>query len=396
MAYKLLLPRFGMAMQAAKIIEWKKEVGDYIGKEEAVLAVENEKLTTEIVSMEAGVLLKKVAQVGKTYKVGDLLAYIGKEGEMVDNDERAQDNEMAATSAVEAPVTGGSAKPDRAAASPLAKKMAAELNLDYTIIQGTGPGGRIVKDDVLNYSKSLKPTAAAVSSEGAYTVVQYTGMRKAIGDKMSGAGATIPMVTHHVKADTSELMKIRARLNEGIEDKKLRFSVNDMMLKLAAVALTKMPDLNATFEENEIHMHSRVDLGMATSIENGLIVPVIRGADSKSLADISSEAKALVAAARANRLTSDDVTGGTFTVTNLGGYDSVDFFTPMINPPQVAVLGIGRTVEEAVPVCGEIKIRLMTGLSLTYDHRVIDGAVAAGFMKILLVLFANPLQAFLR
>ena len=396
MAYRLLLPRFGMAMQAAKIIEWKKEVGDYIGKEEAVLAVENEKLTTEIVSMEAGVLLKKVAQVGKTYSVGDLLAYIGKEGEAVDNDVTAQDKEMAATSAAKASVAGGSKKPDRAAASPLAKKIAAELNLDYTIIQGTGPGGRIVKDDILNYSRSQKLTAAAVSSEGAYTVVQYSGMRKAIGDKMSVARATIPMVTHHVKADTSELMRIRARLNDGIEDKELRFSVNDMMLKLAAVALARMPELNATLEENEIHMHSRVDLGMATSIENGLIVPVIRGADSKSLADISREAKAFAAAARTNRLTSDDVTGGTFTVSNLGGYDSVDFFTPIINPPQVAVLGIGRTADEAVPVCGEIEIRLMTGLSLTYDHRVIDGALAAEFIKLLLALLANPLQALLR
>ena len=446
MAYRLVLPKFGMAMQSARIIEWKKEIGDYIELEEAVLVVENEKLSNEIISMRAGVLLKKVAEIGEDYQVGDTLAWLGEQGEKVEDDETSTPaagsnvdfSASAPTPAADPPNTPPEGSPEagrsgRVVASPLAKKLAAELHLDIAKIPGTGPGGRIDKDDVLNYSESLKQqpaTEASVSSdqpeqttpvapapapapapvipasttppspmdpaETGYAVNAYAGMRKAIGDRMQGAWTTIPMVTHHVTADAGALTEIRKYINDTIEDKDYRYSINDLLLKLTATALSKMPVMNATFEADGIHIHQHVNLGMATALENGLIVPVLHKAEAKSLKEIRAEARVLSAAAQAGRLTPDNITGGTFTVSNLGGYGSVDLFSPIINPPQVAILGVGRITESVVAVGGEIKIRPLIGLSLTYDHRAIDGATAALFMKEFIALLSNPLQVLLR
>ena len=462
MAFKLVLPRFGMAMQKAKVIEWMKDVGDFVETEEAVLVVENEKLVNEIISMEPGTLIKKVALVGEDYFVGDTLAWLGAEGESIVDDaaparedgsfavpleasqayggeEAHQTGEAALNAGDEAHPAGEAARPagsdsgtGRASASPLAKKLAAELHLDYTLIKGTGPGGRIGKEDVLEYAESLKqqnsaatpapgvslPSAAAPAETvpgydatapqagapgaglnetvpGNYSLIPYTGMRKAVGEKMQSAWRSIPMVTHHVRADAGALAAIRRQLNEGADSAEQRYSVNDLLLKLAAAALQKYPAMNATFENDEIRIHKNVNLGIATALEDGLIVPVIRKAEEKSLPEISAEAKKLIASARAGRLAPDDIAGGTFTVTNLGGYGSVDFFTPIVNPPQAAILGVGRIADAAVPVGGAICIRPMIGLSLTYDHRAVDGAAAAEFMKEFITLLNAPLKALL-
>ena len=478
MAYKLVLPRFGMAMESAKVIKWKKEVGDFVNKEEAVLVVENEKLTNEIISMTSGLLLKKVARVGEKYLVGDVLAWLGAEGEVIEDEISAYATDGATAPAPSAPASAPSApassapassatpapsapttnttpsaaesEPERSSrivASPLAKKLAAELGVDYTLVPGTGPGGRIDKEDVLNYVGSLKqtssptvrapvasamavteaalaaPTASApavsdetasatTASAGDFTVIPYAGMRKAIGEKMQKAWLEIPMVTHHVRVDASALLEHRKQHSDGLGSKnpqhndagsqhsdtglqsggkEHRLSLNDLLLKLTAAALIKKPAFNATFENNSTRIHKHVNLGIATALENGLIVPVIHNADEKSLAEISFEAKELKTAANAGLLTADNVTGGTFTVSNLGGYGSVDFFSPIINPPQVAILGVGRVVDMAVPVDGVVCIRPMMGLSLTYDHRAIDGATAAEFINEIMVMLEDPL-----
>ena len=414
MAYRLLLPKFGMVMQRAKVIGWKKEVGDYIEKEEAVLTVENEKLTSDIISMESGVLLKKVASVGETYLVGDTLAWLGAEGEIIDEEvavfslreetsqsavhttqspEGTGDEQLTIRVAASSADVGGEGRSGRVAASPLAKKLAAELGVDYTKIPGTGSGGRIDKEDVLKYAESMKQQAVSSESAAAdedYTVVTYTGMRKAIGDKMQGAWSAIPMVTHDVRADVGSLLEARRQLNAGVDDKERRFSVNDLLLKLVAAALVKFPVMNATFEDDSIRQYKHINLGIATALKNGLIVPVIHKAEEKSITDISREAKELTAAAKTGKLTFDNVSGGTFTISNLGSYGSVDFFSPILNPPQVAILGVGRIEDVAVPVDGMVGIRTMMGLSLTYDHRAIDGATAAEFMKELLALLDSP------
>jgi pyruvate dehydrogenase E2 component (dihydrolipoamide acetyltransferase) len=220
-------------------------------------------------------------------------------------------------------------------------------------------------------------------------------MRRAVGENMLNAWTSIPMVTHHVSADVGELLALREKLNAEARDKSERISVNDLLLKLTAAALVKNPGINATFESGEIRVHKHVGLGMATALENGLVVPVIRRAEQKSLPEISREARQLAADARSGRLTYDDTQNGTFTVTNLGGYGSVDFFTPIINPPQAAILGVGRIRETAAPVNGELGIRPVIALSLTYDHRILDGAAAAAFMKDLTDLIDRPFRALL-
>jgi len=419
MAYKLVLPKFGMAMQRAKVIEWKKETGDYVKMEEAVLVVENEKLVNEIISMQAGVLLKKVALVGEDYLVGDTLAWLGAEGEIVGDDDpacaatHASEGAAAVTSVpdlsyaaseikVELSATigtagqlddaGGAAVSGRVSASPLAKKLAAELGVDYTQVPGTGAGGRIDKEDVLKYAEALREQGGERAQGPQTTVVPYTGMRKAIGDTLHGAWSAVPMVTHHVRADAGTLLDIRKRLNDGFEDKDMKYSVNDLLLALTAAALKKVPALNATFHDDGIHIHRHVNLGMAVALENGLVVPVIHNAEEKSVKEIRSEAGKLIADAKAGRLILDNVSNGTFTISNLGGYGSVDFFNPIINPPQVAILGVGRIADTVVPVDGEIKIRPLMGISLTIDHRAFDGAVAAVFMKELMALIEDPMQ----
>ena len=386
MAYELLLPKFGMAMESARIIEWKKEVGDSIKKEEAVLTVENEKLTSDIVSMVDGILLQKVALVGEKYHVGDVLAYIGEAGEMVEES---------------VPETG-----KRVAASPLAKKIAASLSLDINNMTGTGPGGRIVKADVEKYAQEASSFDVAAAASGQvpltmgktqmnadYFDIPYSGMRKAIGDNMFQAWSTIPMVTHHVKVYAGAALELREAINKDVENNDEKVSINDIFLKLIAAALRKKPVVNSSWIGDVIRVYNDVNLGVATALDNGLIVPVICDADKKSLLQISREAKSLISRARNGKLTNDDISGGTFTVSNLGGYGSVDEFTPIINPPQAAILGIGRIVE--TPVCsgGQICARHMVTLSFTYDHRVIDGAVAAEFIKILMDLLSNPIRA---
>ena len=468
MPYQLRLPKFGMAMQAAKIVEWKKDEGDFIEKEETVLVVENEKLTNEIKTMEAGVLLRKVALIGESYPVGDLLAYLGEEGEALgeaplsvgvsaesggsvsgasgsvsDGTAAASVSPLALTPAPSGPVNrdAGAGAGRKAAASPLAKKLAAQLGVDINDVPGRGPGGRVEKADVQDYADSLIDSPApsetvtmpgtapgvaeaagvagaaeagrtaaanvagasdrtgggaeAVGAVGGpeYTELPYSGMRRAVGVNMQNAWTTVPMVTHHVRTDAGALQDIRKALNAGVEDKGEKVTINDILLKLTAAALRKAPAVNSSLQGDWIRVYRRVNLGMATALEDGLIVPVIRDADKKSLLQISREAKDLSARARGGKLLPDDVRDGTFTVTNLGGYGSVDEFTPIINPPQAAILGVGRIIETPAVFGGEICARPQITLSFTYDHRVVDGAVAADFIRVLMDLIANPLRA---
>jgi pyruvate dehydrogenase E2 component (dihydrolipoamide acetyltransferase) len=403
MAYALVMPKFGMTMKEARVVEWLKEEGDFVEKDETVLIAENEKFTNEVKSLAAGVLLKKVAEVGESYPVGGVLGYLGEAGESAECTQPAG-AAVAGPAGESAFAPREAVKRERIIASPLAKKLAAQLGIELSMVTGTGPNGRIEKADIEKFAaaahtaekvdESGYPPAPAAAGDD-YKVIPYTGLRRAVGENMARAWASVPMVTHHVTADAGALTELRKMLNEGAEGER-RVSFNTLLLKLTAEALRQMPAVNATFEEGEIRVHSHVNLGMATALEGGLIVPVIRQAESKSLMQIHDEAAELAKRARGGRLSPDDTHGGTFTVTNLGGYGSVDFFTPIVNPPQAAILGVGRIRNAAVPAGGTVGIRPMLGLSLTYDHRVVDGAVAAEFMQILIRLVENPIRVMLR
>lgn len=401
MAIEILMPKLGLTMKTGTVVKWLKSEGDVVHAKEPVLEIETEKLSYQIESPADGILIKKIAVVGEKYPITFVVGYIGKPGEQV-----PEKNVTAAP--LSAPVTAelanaatanvfGSEAKDRVFISPVAKKLAAELNLNYKEIKGSGPNGRIIKSDVLKYD-AVKCSAPLVTyskqSDENDTVIPYSGIRRAIGNNTLQAWSTIPMVTHHVTTDVGALLEYRAMLNQNVE-KSDQVSINDLLLKLTAAALIKMPIINSSLTDEGIVVCHTVHLGMATALDNGLIVPVIRNANKKNLLAISAEAKDLAARARSGNLIPDETHGATFTISNLGSYGSVDLFTPIINPPQAGILGIGRITEAAVPVNGEIKIRPLMGLSFTYDHRIIDGAVAAKFIQILIQLLNSPARSVL-
>jgi pyruvate dehydrogenase E2 component (dihydrolipoamide acetyltransferase) len=407
MALEILMPKLGLTMKTGTVVKWLREEGDAVREKDPVLEIETEKLSYTIESPGDGVLLKKIAEVGEKYPIAFVVGYVGAAGEEIPETETADaKHDVPATSTEDAfpakadvPKVAETFPTDpkqgqRIFISPVAKKLAAEMKIDYRQIPGTGPNGRIVKADVLRYAET-RPASQLTTSAIPDETIPYIGMRRAIGENMLQAWLTIPMVTHHVMAKADDLLAYRRMINRGVQDKSDRISINDLLIKIVAIALRKTPMMNSSLAGGEIILHGHVHVGMATALEKGLIVPVIRDADKKNLLELSREAKDLAFRARNGSLEPDDLQGATFTVSNLGGYSSVDFFSPIINPPQAAILGVGRVKEVAVPVEGEIKVCSQIGLSLTYDHRIVDGAVAAGFMKTVMQLMENPARSVL-
>jgi pyruvate dehydrogenase E2 component (dihydrolipoamide acetyltransferase) len=400
MADKILMPKLGLTMTTGTVVKWLKDEGDPVNEKEPVLEIETEKLTYAVECPSKGVLIKKLAAEGGKYPIASVLGYVGTAGEAIPDLPVAGASVKAAaadsrtpSAAIRVPERG-----KRVFISPVAKKLAASVGIDYRQIAGTGPNGRIVKADVVRFNDSraaARDTAAWDRPERRDTVVPYTGIRETIGENMSRAWAAIPMVTHHVSAYVGAMLEYRAMLNAGVNDKSEHVSINDLLLKLVAAALARFPKMNSSLTDAGIVIHGRVHLGMATALDNGLVVPVIRDADRKGLLAISRDAKELSSRAKSGGLTPDDFADGTFTVSNLGAYGSVDFFTPIINPPQAGILGIGRIRETPAVVNGNIEARPMIGLSLTYDHRIIDGAVAAEFVKVFMGLLENPARSVL-
>jgi pyruvate dehydrogenase E2 component (dihydrolipoamide acetyltransferase) len=286
-------------------------------------------------------------------------------------------------------------------ASPLARKLAKKNNVDFTQITGTGPSGRIVRDDVLafiaqggNSQQASTPKSigspAPIEEQENFTLTPYAGMRKAVGDNMSLSWSVAPKVNYHVSTDLSALLALRKTINEEAE---VKITITDMLVKIVAVALRMSPHINIALVDKNIRNYKEVHVGVAVAINQGLVVPVVKNADIKTISQISREIKDLSLRARDNQLGMQEMRGGTFTVTNIGAYQSVDWFTPIINQPEAAILGVGRTVDTPVVENGEIVIKPMIGLSLSFDHRVIDGAPAAEFLGLLLKLIKKPYQA---
>ena len=408
LATEILMPKLGLTMKTGTIVDWLKNEGDSVSEKEPVLEIETEKLSYSVEAPAGGTLLKILASIGEKYPIAAVLGYIGKPGEIVTDTYIADMPTGAADSrTVSAPAVGELSTGGRVFISPVARKLASEMNIDYRMIKGTGPNGRIVKADVLGYSQSgegvssadrTAPVAGRAEFSGQIApdrVIPYTGLRRAVGETMKNAWMTIPMVTHQVSADAGALLEYRAMLNDGVADKSERVTIGELLIKLTAAALSLTPIVNSTLTDEGIVLHSHINIGMATALDEGLLVPVIHDADRKGLLTICREAKELAARTRSGALAPDDVHGATFTVSNLGPYGSVDFFTPIINPPQAAILGVGRIVDTIVRVDGEICSRPTVGLSLTYDHRIIDGATAAGFIKALMDMMKNPARAVL-
>lgn len=420
MVAEIVMPKMGLTMTVGSVGKWLKKEGDPVSKGDHVAEVLTEKITNLVDSPADGVLLRISAPEGTTLPIGGVMGYVGAPGEALPGlppEPSVASVPKEAIAAAQAPQEdpGGfpEERPSRVRISPVARKMAQEHSIDYTRLQGTGPDGRITKEDIEAVLASpaaapqaplppagfeAAPPRGGVSPDaplpGTIDERPYSGVRRIIGDRMLASWSAAPKVTHHARADAKVLLELRASINETLE-KEDRVSVTDMLVKITAMALRQKLFMNVSLRGERVVMFREVHLGVAVALEGALIVPVIRNADGKSLICISRELKDLSRRARENALAPEEISGSTFTLTNLGGYRSTEFFTPVINQPESAILGIGRTNDMPVAVDGEVVVRPMMALSLAHDHRVIDGAPAAEFLSLLIGLVEKPFQVFL-
>ena len=384
MVTEVIMPKMGQTMERGKIIKWLKKDGEEVRRGDPLLEIETDKTTIEVEARESGIL-KIIAEEGEEVPIATTIAYIIKEGETIpEGKEPKKTPEKAEATAVK-----------RVEASPLARKIAEEKGIDLTEVQGTGPVGRITKNDVLAY---LEREAEAASAEKAsmestlpeYEVVPMSSMRRAIARKMVESKTYAPHFYVTVQVDMTEAVRMRENLIPLFEAKKgVRLSFTHLLIKAVASALEKYPQLNATFEEDEIRIWKDVNIGIAVSLEDGLIVPVLRGANKLDLFEIASQASELVTKAREKRLREDEFSGGTFTISNMGAV-GVDSFIAIINIPETAILATGRISDKPAVVDGELTIRKMMNMTLSADHRVVDGVTAAKFLQEIKRLLESP------
>jgi len=441
MATKIVMPKLGMAMKEGRVVKWLKQQGDPIKPEDPIVVVESKKITYEVRASTAGIL-HVITAVKQIRPVGAIIGWILQPGEaappaaesdvieeaaVVESKEApaavipkvpavaptpAADGFVLASPAARrlarekgvnlADVAGSGpngrvteADIERTLAEQAAKKaeeppatssarwLAHERGVDLTQVQGSGPGGRINEQDVEQYA-SLRLVAANPISKIPVKTISFSGMRQTIAEHMLESLQQTAQVTLTTEVDVTELVKLRTQLKT-----EFALTYTDLIIKAVAKALKQHPRLNATLSGDEIQLLAEINVGMAVALEEGLLVAVIRDADRKSLQDIAQETQRLAAGAKEDTLSMDEVTGSTFTVTNLGTY-GIDFFTPIINLPEVAILGVGRLIEKPAIYEGEITRRTLLALSLTINHCLVDGAPGAEFLRTLSDILGNP------
>jgi pyruvate dehydrogenase E2 component (dihydrolipoamide acetyltransferase) len=391
---EVVMPRLDPGMQTGKIVEWLKKEGDLVRKGEPILVVEGEKTTFEIEAPEGGVLSKLLVEVGSDVQVADPVAIIGESStgsQSVIRRETVQQEgvqgSMASPQSYTTPTPFAAKSPsaaDRIVASPAARRLAQEHHVDLTTLSGTGPGGRISREDVLAAVEQA-PKAAQVFSKvlqpAVLREVKLEGIRKAVAERLSFSARTAVPVTITMEADATRLV--------AMKEKESHISFTAFAVKAAAKALEKHTAINSTIEGDEITTYSDVNVAVAINTEEGLVAPVIQNANRKPLKGINSAIDVLSQKTAEKRLTIKELTGGTFTVTNLGAYD-VESFAPVINPPQCAILGLGRIVYKPFALGGSVSARPSTMLTLVFDHRIIDGVPAAKFLQDLKRYLEDP------
>ncbi len=410
MAFEILMPQLGLTMEEGTVTQWLKQEGDPVKAGEAVLEITTDKLTNEVTSEHDGVLLKIVAQEGEDIPVKGLLGYIGQAGEQV-GDTAAPAPAAAPAQASAAPATPAAAPAAapsgvRIRISPYARKLAAGMGVDYSHLTGSGPSGRIVAKDILAAAEAQKAAPAAPAAAPAApapkkgglelmdgdTIVKLSGMRKVVAERMLQSHTEIPPVTQNTKVDVTALMQFRKSLAETAGKK---FSVNDLILKATAKVLRQHPEILVSYDNGQIIQRAHVNLGMAVALDAGLIVPVIRDADKMGLEELAAKAKDLATRAKDNQLTTDEYKGSTFSVSNLGMF-GIETFTPIVNQPDAGILGVCAIQDELVMDDeGSISKHQIMRLSFTFDHRLIDGAVAAKFIMDLRDLLQSPMNILL-
>jgi len=357
MVTKIVMPRLSLTMKEGTVGKWYKKEGDSVEKDEPIVEVVSEKAAYDLEAPASGVLRKILVQEGVDVSVNTVIAVI------TTPDEAFSETEALAEAPQAAEVEGEK----RVLASPAAKRLARERGIDLSTVKGSGPEGRIAEEDVRRLIEEIGGTLPKVKQ-----IIPLSGFRKTSAERLSMSFKTAPHSTIMMEIDVFRAAEVH---------KKTQVSYTTIIVKAVAEALAELPLINSRLKGENIEVVEDVNVGVAVATENGLIVPIIHNSNRRSLKEIDTALGDLMEKARRGKLSRGELTGGTFTITNLGMY-GVDFFTPIINPPEAAILGVGRIAEKAMVVGGKIEIRPIVTLSLSYDHRIIDGAPAAEFLQI--------------
>lgn len=409
MAEYIVMPKLGFDMREGVLVGWNKSVGDEVEKGEVIAEIESDKATLELEAQASGTLLKLLASDGDVVPIGGNLAIVGEEGEDIsDMAEEAAEAEVAEAEPAEevAEAEAKAPEPEKEArapavsdefpggvkASPVARRVAEERGIDLTKINGTGPGGRIVRADVESYEEEAPPVAAPERVPAGLEAeeVPTSRLRQAIGRRMLESKTTVPHFYVTTEIDMGPALDLRKEINTLIpEDQKV--TVNDMIVKGAALTLLKFPNINASFAGEKIIRHGRINVGTAVAIEGGLLTVVQKNTDSTPLTQVAIDNKTMIDRAREGKNRPADFEDGTFTVSNLGAYE-VEHFIAIINPPDAAILAVGTASQVPVVVDDQLQIGWRMKATISADHRVTDGAEAARFMQEFKGIMEEPLR----
>ena len=449
MATKVVMAQLSPTMEEGRLLEWKVKEGDRVEPSDVLAEIETDKANMDIEAMSGGVVRKLLVEEGATVPVGAIIGILGDEDEDIaglleeakaslegappapEPEEEPAEPE-AEPAAAEPEAEGESGAPEEPAAatdrepadgtppprdrtagervriSPVARRMAEDAGIDPASVEGSGPGGRVVKADVerairSGSARATAATATAKSGPGPAAVpvgparleemeIPLSQMRKAIAKRLTQSIGPVPHFFLTTEIDMGRALDLRAEMNARIAPEKI--GVNDLLVKAVAEALARHPEVNASWEGDRIRRHGSVDVGIAVAVEDGLITPVLRQADRKGLIAIKRESDDLIARGREKKLAPEEYQGATFSVSNLGMFD-IDQFTAIINPPEAAILAVGSTVEKPVVVDGDVAVRRRMRVTMSCDHRVIDGATGARFLQTFKAMMENPLEMLL-
>ena len=390
------MPKLGMVMKEGLVVLWHVEEGDRIEAGKLLLEIESDKVTTEIEAPASGMVRKIIVRADEIVPCGTVVGIIAD----------TEDEQIAALDAIvsesrsvamtreqweerqtlkEATEEAGAGEPEeRVRISPAARKLAREHGVDPSRIKGTGPRGRIVREDVMRAAEEgRKRPASAVEEERPGESVPVTRLRRAIADNMARSAHSVARVVHFAEVDMTRAVDYRNENRESFKrEVDADLSYNVFLIKATASAMREDPVLNVSLRNDVIRRHSDINIGLAVALDEGLITVSMKQADQKSLRILARESAALIEKARAGRLQVDDVTGNSITISSLGGFD-IDSFTPIVNLPEAAILGVGSVVDRPVVKSGKIEIAPIMKLSLSFDHRIVDGAPAARFLQLL-------------
>lgn len=430
MAEKIEMPKLSDTMEEGVIAKWNVKEGDKVSSGDVIAEVETDKATMEVEVFDSGTILKIMVEEGSAVPLGGIMAIIGEEGEDISDllDDDSEPEKETKSETKESDKTSGDKKEEkesskkeefdpiledvngregkksskdkpeskksdgRIKASPLARKMAEDKGINLASVNGSGPEGRVIKKDIEEYKPSEAPTGAAVSYEQAESEdVKVSQMRKVIGRRLSESKFTSPHFYETIDIDMEGAMEARTKLNE-VSDVKISF--NDIVVKASAAALRRHPDINTSWMDDIIRRHGDVNIAVAVAIDEGLMTPVLRHADKKNLRQIASETRELAGLAKDRKLQPEQMEGSTFTISNLGMF-GIEEFTAIINPPNACILAVGAIRDVPVVKNGEVVPGKRMKVTLSSDHRVVDGAKAAQFLNTLRQMLENPLSMLL-